>query len=129
MFQFAELNRDEFSISPSLHFACLLHTARDNHERLPVSEYNDADTSSSTSAVDELHGHRMRYDSGLDTAIQEQPDRLTTPLAVVESPVIDVHADEGIGVRSLQAPRVAHRVIEGTRPVLQSISDAVSQVT
>ena len=93
-----------------------------------ASEYNDAQTSSSTS-VGKLDDDRLWNDSRLDTATKELPDRFPPAHTVIERPVIDVHPDEGVGIAALESSGVAHGMVERIRSVLESVSDACPQVT
>ena len=65
----------------------------------------------------------------LDAALEEESDGLAAALAVVERPVVDVHPDEGVGLRAVEAAGVLHRVVERTDAVLQSIRDAVAKMS
>src|SRR5919204_1043041 len=71
----------------------------------------------------------MGNDAGGHTAREELPDGASPGFAVVERPVVHVHADERIRLRPIQAARVLHGMVERGLSVLESIRDAFVQVT
>src|ERR1700682_49572 len=85
-------------------------------------------SSSISSVVNELHRNRSRYDSGFDPFVQEEANRTTTPLAVIERPVIDVHTDKGVRFAAIQAARETHRVIQRELAMVKTVRDARAQM-
>ena len=63
--------------------------------------------------------------SPLDAALEEQANGVAAALAVVERPVVHVHADEGVGLGAIESAGVLHRVVERACSMLQSIRDTV----
>src|SRR5438270_8420062 len=86
-----------------------------------VSEYNGADKPSSVSVVDELDSDRVWYHTSLDAATQEEANCFATLGPVVERPVIYVHADESVGVATLETSCKLHCMIKCVRPMRQPI--------
>src|SRR5262245_20901221 len=78
--------------------------------------------------VNELHGNVAIDDPGCNAALEELADGRAAAIAVVECPVVDVHPDERVGLRAIEATRITHRVVECVRPMLQSIRDAGAKV-
>src|SRR6476469_5814575 len=79
-------------------------------------------------SVHELDRHGRLHQAGLDAALEEEAYGLAAALAVVEGPVVDVHADERVGLGAVEAARVLHCVVERSHTVLQSVCDAVAQM-
>ena len=46
-------------------------------------------------------------------------DRLLAAVAVIEGPLVDVHADEGVGLGTVEAASVLHRVVKRRLAVVQ----------
>src|SRR6266568_9218532 len=86
-------------------------------------------SSATSSVVNELHRHRTRYHARLDAFIEEKANGRASAVAVVKRPVIDIHADELIGFAAIEPTRVTHRVVERVLAVIQTISDALAQVS
>src|SRR5437868_12503687 len=77
-------------------------------------------------SVGELHRDRFADDSFVYSALKELSDRLAAPIAVVESPIVHVHADEGISFRAIEATRVLHRVVECADAMLKAVRYTVA---
>src|ERR1051325_8476882 len=81
------------------------------------------------SLIHELDGDRFCDQSALDTAFEEEANGASATVAVVQCPVVHVHADEGIGHGTLEPARVLHRMVQRAGPVLQAIRDAITKVS
>src|SRR5687767_10502083 len=80
------------------------------------------------SATNELNIDPLRDESSSRTAIEKLANRGTPAVAVVERPVVHVHANERVGLSAIKPARIAHGVIQRRRSVLQSICDTGSKV-
>ena len=80
---------------------------------------------SRTVLIDKFDGYWLLDQTGPDATFEEEANGLPAALAVIERPVVDVHADEGVGLGAIEAASVLHRVVERSRPMLQSIRYAV----
>src|SRR5688500_9837497 len=58
------------------------------------------------SVLDEANVDVARDESGVHAAIQQEPDRLPAPVAVVERPIVDVHADEGVRLAAIESTSI-----------------------
>src|ERR1700738_164262 len=85
-------------------------------------------SSSISSVVNELHRNRSRYHSGFDPFVEEEANSTTTPLAVMERPIVDVHADEGVRFATIQAAPEPHRVIQLVLARVKPVRDARPQM-
>src|SRR5512143_4013650 len=78
------------------------------------------------SSVDELDRDGLADDAFFDTALKELLHRSATAVAVVERPVVHVHADEGVCLGPVETAGVLHRMIQSPGAMLQSIRDAAA---
>src|SRR3990170_7667206 len=86
-------------------------------------------SSVTSSVVNELHRHWTRDHTASHAFIQEQPNGGAPARAVVERPVIDVHPDERIRFAAVQPAGKAHGMIERFGAVIQSVRNAVPEMT
>src|SRR5688572_9140729 len=85
-------------------------------------------SSATSSVVNELHRDGTGDDSAFHTLVQKEADGGASALAVIERPIVDVHADEGVGLSAIETAREAHRVVERVLPVVEAVGDARAQV-
>src|SRR5512145_2774375 len=85
---------------------------------------NDLGSRTDGSVVHKLDGDAFLDDAGAVASIEQLADGPAASLAVVERPVVDVHADESAGPLAVETSRIPHCVIQGLRSMLQSIRDA-----
>src|SRR5437588_86300 len=85
-------------------------------------------SSATSSVVNELHRHRACDYARLDAFLEEKSNGLTSTLAVVERPVVDVHADECVSLLAIEVARVAHCVVERVLAVVEAVGDALAQM-
>ena len=76
----------------------------------------------------ELHGDGVRNEARLHAPFEEEPDRLASAIAVVEGPVVHVHAHKGVGLAAVESARVLHGVVEGRTAMLEREGDARAKV-
>src|ERR1700694_131894 len=86
-------------------------------------------SSSISSVVNGLHRHRSRNHSRFDPFIEEEADSTATALAVVERPVVDVHPDKSVRLAAVEAARETHRVVQRVLPMVETVRDALAQMT
>ena len=79
------------------------------------TERADADVRS----IHEFDRDRVVDEPALDTPLEELANGFSTTLAVIERPVVDVHANERVGALAFEAACELHRVVERGCPVLQ----------
>src|SRR5688572_2379473 len=82
-----------------------------------------AKTGVSRAVGDELHGHGMRDDACPMSLVEKESHGIASSVAVIEGPLVDVHADKGVGPLRVEAACVLHRVLEGIRAMLKPIRD------
>src|ERR1700682_5389815 len=85
-------------------------------------------SSSICSVVNELHRNRSRYHSGFDPFVQEEANSTTTPLAVIERPVIDVHTNKRVRLAAIESARETHRVVQRILAMVETVRDARAQM-
>src|SRR5687767_11414811 len=85
-------------------------------------------SSATSSVVNELHRNGAGDDAAFHALVQKKTDRLAPTLAVVESPGIHVHADEGVGLSAVEAASKAHCVVERLAAVIEAVGDARAQM-
>ena len=73
--------------------------------------------------ADELHSNAVRDDAGFMSFLEKKAYGIASALAVIEGPLVDVHADEGVGAVGVEAASVLHCVGERMAPVLKAIRD------
>ena len=78
-----------------------------------------------TCSIDKFDGYWLLDQACSHAALEEKANSLAAAIAVVERPVVDVHPDEGVGLGSIEAAGVLHRVVERAAPMLQSVRDTV----
>src|SRR6266566_9449923 len=86
-------------------------------------------SSATSSVVNELHRHRTRYHARSDAFVEEEANGFSSTLTVIERPIVHVHSDECVSLAAVQPARVAHRVIERVLAVIETISNALAQVS
>ena len=72
-----------------------------------------------------LHVNGFGDDAGLVRLVQQSPDGFAATFAVVERPVIHVHADEFISERLIHVAGILQRVVESSRSVIERVTDAL----
>ena len=75
----------------------------------------------------ELDVHGVRDDARLDAALEEELHRLAPARAVVERPVVHVHADEAVGEVQVEPAPELKRVCHGLIAMLQAQVDRLPQ--
>src|SRR3982751_3744988 len=85
-------------------------------------------SSATSSVVNELHRHGAGNDARLHAFVEEQADGRATALAVVEGPVIDVHADESVCLAAIEAAGEPHGVVERALSMIESVRDALAEM-
>src|SRR5688500_2800277 len=85
-------------------------------------------SSATSSDVNALPRDGTGDDSAFHTLVQKESDGSASALAVIERPIVDVHADEGVGLSAIETTREAHRVVERVLPVVEAVGDARAQV-
>src|ERR1700682_4452782 len=85
-------------------------------------------SSSISSVVNELHRNRSRYHSGFDPFVQEEANSTTTPLPIIERPVVDVHSNKGVCLAAIEPACEAHRVVKRVLPMVKTVRDARAQM-
>src|SRR3954471_21254131 len=85
-------------------------------------------SSATSSVVNELHRYGARNDPRLHAFIEEQADGGAAALAVVEGPVIDVHADESVCLAAIEPAREPHGVVERALSMIESVGDALAEM-
>src|SRR5687768_12351188 len=78
-----------------------------------------------TSLCHEFNLQRPWHEAGAMPFLQKPPHRLPAALAVVQRPVVDVHADELVRQIAVHVPRVLERVSQRLLPVRQRITNAL----
>src|SRR5688572_1081939 len=80
------------------------------------------------SVFHELDGDGAADEACRDSAFEEEPHGCPPAIAVVERPVVHVHSDEGVGLRSVETACVLHGVVQRLRSMLQSVRYAGAKV-
>ena len=75
-------------------------------------------------SIDEFDGDPVWDDAGFIAAVEEELDGLATAGAVVEGEVVDVHADELVGLRAGQVAGELHGVSQRRVAVVEAKLDA-----
>lgn len=96
--------------------ACYTYTTtQDSTSWVVVRQRGDvnraAEVGASRCLVDEVYRDVVRDDPLLDGALEEETDALLATLAHIERPVVDVHANKGVGGLGREATRELHRVL------------------
>src|SRR4051812_14364414 len=86
-------------------------------------------SSATSSVVNELHRDGTRDHTGPDSFVEEESDRFSAAITIIECPVVDVHADELVRFAAIEPSREAHGVVERALPVLEPECDALAQVS
>src|SRR5437868_3720584 len=86
-------------------------------------------SSATSSVVNELHRHRTCDHARPDAFLEEETDRFPATISVVQSPVIDVHANERVRLAAVEPTREPHRVIEGILSVIETVRNALAKVS
>ena len=97
--------------------------------RLKIGSYGESELDGVQSQLlaRELDRHALR-DQALVERVGHQPlEALAAALAVRQRQVVDVHADEGVGARAVEAAAELQRVLDRLLAVRQRVRDAVVQ--
>ena len=70
------------------------------------------DSCPSQSVFNELNLNGAGDDAFCDATFEEEADAFSASVAIVECPVIDVHADEGVGFRAVQTSGKLHGMVQ-----------------
>src|SRR6476661_5993806 len=73
----------------------------------------------------ELKLDRLRNDPRLVAAVEQHGDRLAATFPEVDGPLVDVHADERVGLAAIEVAAVLQGVVEGFLPVGEAVLDAL----
>src|SRR5271157_5016719 len=76
-----------------------------------------------------LSGHKLQLRSvgqqaALETQAQKAANGLPAAFAVIQGPVVDVHADKPVGQITTHVPRVLEGVLDGLSPMCEAEANA-----
>src|SRR5437763_836529 len=86
-------------------------------------------SSSISSVVNELHRNRSSYHACFHSFVEKEANGSATFIAVVERPVIYVHANEGVSLTAVESAGKPHRVVESILPVIETVRNAFAQMS
>src|ERR1700744_3594368 len=76
---------------------------------------------------DEVDGGSLRNDAALVAHVEELANRRAAVVAIVDGPLVHIHADEAVGEIGIEVARELHRVLQRSFAMIPRVLNALPQ--